>query len=139
MNFKTIKKQLYSALSGLLAGTMLLPTLAGTFIPTSFAAQISDYHDPAKGRLQSSNRTVEFDVNAVIRQETFICNNCEKPTMFTIYCVPEYTRSGQTSTNNNVTYSDGTSFDGNYTGNVDHGLPGVDAFYTSYHWGATRF
>ncbi len=123
-----------SFIAGILSLATLLSMLPTALLPTAFAAQTSDYHDPAKGWLQSSNRTVEFDVNSVIRQETFLCHVCDKDTMFTIYRVPEYTRSGQTARNNNVSYSDGTSDDGTQKGNVDTGLPGSDSIYTGYHW-----
>jgi len=123
-----------SFIAGILSLATLLSMLPATLLPTAFAAQTSDYHDPEKGWLQSSNRTVEFDVNAVIRQETFFCHGCDRDTMFTIYRVPEYTRSGQTARNNNVSYSDGTSDDGKQKGNLDTGLPGSDSIYTGYHW-----
>lgn len=123
-----------SFIASILSLATLLSMLPATLLPTAFAAQTSDYHDPAKSWLQSSNRTVEFDVNAVIRQETFLCHGCDKETMFTVYRVPEYTRSGVTALNHNVAHSDGASFNGDSTGNVDSGLPGVDSKYTGYHW-----
>ena len=60
------------------------------------------------------------------------------PTSNISYRVPEYTRTGETAYNRGVYYSDGTLIDGKGKGNLDDGTPGVDAFYTGYHWSATR-
>ena len=59
---------------------------------------------------------------------------CAKDTTVLTYRVPEYTRSGETALNRGVRFSDGTLVGGKSTGNLDSGTPGVDAFYTGYHW-----
>ena len=55
-----------------------------------------------------------------------------------VYRVPEYTKSGDSALNREVMYSDGTKISGEGTGNVDSGTPGVDAYFSGYHWSATR-
>ena len=105
----------------------LLPTAA-------FAGQVDDYHDPAEHWMTSSNRTNQLDVNSVVTQETIHCFNCGKDVQATVWRVPEYTRDGVTALTRNVKYSDGTTMDGQGTGLVNDGTPGVDATYTGYHW-----
>ena len=99
-----------------------------------FAAQSNEYTDPADVWLEASGRTNEFDVNATITYETQFCFVCMMETSMMNYRVPEYTKSGETALNHNVMYSDGTCIDGVSTGNIDDGDPGVDSFYTGYHW-----
>ena len=70
----------------------------------------------------------------MVRQETFHCCICDKNTLFTIQRTPEYTKSGESVLNRGVMYSDGTCIDGKSRGNVDSGVPGVNATYTGYHW-----
>ena len=105
-----------------------------TLIPAAYAAQNSDYIDPADSWLSSNNRTNELDVNATTTYETSYCTVCEKDTLGITYRVPEYTKSGETALNRGVKYSDGTLIDGFGSGNLDDGTPGVDAFFTGYHW-----
>ena len=62
------------------------------------------------------------------------CTVCERDTLGLTYRVPEYTKSGETALNRGVKYSDGTLIDGSGTGNLDDGTPGVDAFFTGYHF-----
>jgi S-layer homology domain. len=116
-------------LSLLLAAVMLF-----SIVPTAFAAQGSDYHDPAEHWKESNNRTVELDVNAHVSHETFFCAECGKTTSFTAFRTPEYTRDGKTALTRNVLYSDGTMTDGSTKGSILDGTPGKDAFYTGYHW-----
>ena len=108
--------------------------IMATLIPAAYAAQNSDYIDPADSWLSSNNRTNELDVNATTTYETSYCTVCEKDTLGITYRVPEYTKSGETALNRGVKYSDGTLIDGFGTGNLDDGTPGVDAFFTGYHW-----
>ncbi len=109
--------------------------MASLFVPTSvMAAQSNEYVDPADSWLSSNNRTNELDVNATITNETQYCGVCQKDTSVLTYRVPEYTRSGETAKNRDVMWSDGTKIDGFNRGNLDDGTPGVDAFYTGYHW-----
>lgn len=112
--------------------------MMSTFVPNVFAAQSNEYVDPADSWLSSNNRTNELDVNATTTYETQRCLVCEKYTSVLTYRVPEYTKSGQTALNRDVQYSDGTKIDGEGRGNLDDGTPGVDAYYTGYHWSATR-
>ncbi len=116
-------------LSLLLAAVMLF-----SLVPTAFAAQGSDYYDPAEHWKTSNNRTVELDVNAHVSHETFSCAECGKVTSFTVWRTPEYTADGQTALTRNVQYSDGTMIDGSTKGSILDGTPGKDAFYTDYHW-----
>lgn len=100
----------------------------------AFAAQENGYHDPAEHWLTANNRTNELDANAVVTQETFYCSVCRQPTSFTTWRTPEYTRDGVTAMSRNVKYSDGTCIDGESVGIILDGTPGVDAYYTGYHW-----
>ncbi len=108
--------------------------MLSSFAPAVFAAQSNDYVDPADVWLSSNNRTNELDVNATTTYETLYCAVCEKDTYGITYRVPEYTKSGETALNRGVKYSDGTLIDGEGTGNLDNGTPGVDAHYTGYHF-----
>ena len=115
--------------------SMLLAVIlaAGTLPVSVFAAQKSDYEDPADHWLSTSNRTNELDMNATITYETEFCGICNKSTVLMTYRVPEYTRSGETAMNHNVFFSDGANSDGSAYGNPDSGTPGVNAYYTGYH------
>ena len=109
--------------------------MMATFIPSVFAAQSNEYTDPAEIWLSSNNRTNEFDVNATTTYETQYCAVCRKNTAVMCYRVPEYTKTGETALNRGVKFSDGTMLDGENIGNLDSGTPGIDAYYTGYHWG----
>ena len=119
-----------SVLSALLAAVFLL----GSAPQVTFAAQSSEYTDPADNWLKANGRTNELDANATTTYETGYCTVCERDTLGLTYRVPEYTKSGETALNRGVKYSDGTLIDGNGTGNLDDGTPGVDAFFTGYHF-----
>ena len=123
----TMKKKRFLSL-------LLALALCVGMIPAAQAAQVNGYHDPAEHWLSAVGRTNELDANAVVTHETFNCANCGKPTSFLIYRTPEYTRDGRTAYNRGVKYSDGTLIDGEGHGNVNDGTPGVDAYYTGYHW-----
>lgn len=126
----TMKKHtLKSAISILLISIMALAA-----IPTAYAAQVSNYVDPADAWLTTGNRTNELDMNAATTYETQYCCYCRKETTMLTYRVPEYTKSGTTALNRGVKYSDGTLLDAVGRGNLDDGLPGVDAYYTGYHF-----
>ena len=109
-----------------------------SLMPTVLAAQSNEYVDPADSWLTSNSRTNEFDVNSTITNETQYCCVCRKDTSVLTYRVPEYTKTGETALNRDVKYSDGTCLDGVSKGNLDIGTPGVDAYYTGYHYSATR-
>lgn len=104
------------------------------FVPTAFASQEDNYHDPADKWLSAVNRTNELDVNSVVTHETNYCAECKMHTSFQVWRTPEYTRDGQTAQTRNVKYSDGTMTDGESVGTILDGTPGVDATYTGYHW-----
>lgn len=123
-----------SVLSALLAICMLL-SMAPV---TTFATQSNEYMDPADIWMTTGSRNNELDSNATVTEETQYCMFCEKETLFIVYRVPEYTKSGESALNRGVKFSDGTCIDGITEGNLDDGLPGVDAYYTGYHWSATR-
>lgn len=103
-------------------------------LPSAFAAQENGYHDPAEHWLTANDRTNELDANAVVTHETFTCCVCEKKTSFLVWRTPEYTRDSVTALSRNVLYSDGTMVDGEGKGTILDGTPGVDAYYTGYHW-----
>ncbi|MBR3934037.1 MAG: hypothetical protein IKJ68_09045, partial [Clostridia bacterium] len=125
-----LKNKTKSILSAFLAVCMLL-----SISPvTTFAAQSNEYVDPAENWLSSNGRTNELDVNATTTYETQYCCVCNMQTTVLTYRVPEYTRSGETALNRDVKYSDGTKIDGENSGNTDSGTPGVDAYYTGYHY-----
>ncbi len=105
-----------------------------SLMPTVLAAQSNEYVDPADSWLTSNSRTNEFDVNSTITNETQYCCVCRKDTSVLTYRVPEYTKTGETALNRDVKYSDGTCLDGVSKGNLDIGTPGVDAYYTGYHY-----
>lgn len=113
---------------------LLTLTLCLGMIPTASAAQQNSYHDPVEHWQQASNRTNELDVNAIVTHETFYCATCRENTDFTVWRVPEYTRSGETALNRNVKYSNGMCIDEVTVGSLDAGVPGENAYYTGYHW-----
>lgn len=125
----TNKTHIRRGLAGLLTVVMLF-----SLVPAAFAAQENGYHDPAEHWLTANNRTNELDANAVVTRETGTCHECGKPTLFKTFRVPEYTRDGQTAMLRNVRYSDGTTLDGEGKGAVNDGIPGVNAYYTGFHW-----
>lgn len=127
---KNIKSKLKRILSAVMAAGMAMSLVS----PPTFAAQSNEYVDPAECWLESSGRTNELDVNATTTYETNYCPVCDMQTMVLTYRVPEYTKSGETALNRGVMYSDGTTIDGYGKGNVDDGTPGVDAYYTGYHY-----
>ena len=109
-------------------------TLMSLLPSAAFAGQVDDYHDPAAHWMTSSNRTNQLDINSVVTQETLHCYICGTDTPFTVWRVPEYTRDGASALMRNVQFSDGTTVDGSGTGAVNDGTPGVDAYYTGFHW-----
>lgn len=113
---------------------LLTMAISISLVPAAFAAQSNEYVDPADNWLSSNNRTNELDVNATITNETQYCNVCKKFTSVLTYRVPEYTKTGETALNRGVRYSDGTCIDGVSKGNLDNGTPGIDAYYTGYHF-----
>lgn len=117
-----------------LISLLLALALTMSLVPAAFAAQENGYHDPAEHWMTANNRTNELDANAVVTHETFKCAICEKNTSFTIWRTPEYTKDGLTALTRNVLYSDGTLVGGEGTGAILDGTPGVDAYYTGYHW-----
>ena len=125
------KQSIRTIFSGFLTAVMLIGTLPSI---TVNAAQINEYVDPADTWITSNGRSNELDFNATVTQETVYCCVCNKDTVNLTYRVPEYTKSGSTALNRGVMFSDGTMTDGVTKGNVDDGLPGVDASYTTYHW-----
>lgn len=127
-----MNKTMKSIISALLAISTLFSMVPLTV--TTYAAQSNEYVDPADRWLPSSGRTNEFDVNATTTYETQFCTVCNRDTTVLTYRVPEYTKSGETALNRGVQYSDGTCMDGESRGNLDDGVPGVDAYYTAYHW-----
>ena len=117
-----------------LISLLLALALTMSIMPMAFAAQENGYHDPAEHWLTANNRTNELDANAVLTHETFYCAVCEKPTSFSAWRTPEYTRDGASALTRNVMYSDGTMVGGEGMGSILDGTPGVDAVYTGYHW-----
>lgn len=124
-----------------LVSVFLAVVMLSCLIPSAdvFAAQSNAYVDPVDVWLHTNNRTGELDANATVTYTTGNCSICGHDTPQTVYRVPEYTRSGETALNHGVKYSDGAGIGGEDHGNVDSGTPGVDAYYTGYHWSATRF
>lgn len=100
---KTKHFSMKSVISMLLA----IILVAGTLPVSVFAAQKSDYEDPADNWLKTNNRTNELDMNATVTYETQWCPVCNKHTTVLTYRVPEYTKSGQTAMNHGVKWSDG--------------------------------
>lgn len=129
-----IRNKAKHILSAALSAVMLL----GSMPTLTFAAQVNEYVDPADIWVSANGRTNELDMNATVTQETSHCAVCNRDTLTLTYRVPEYTKSGETALNRGVKYSDGTLINGNGTGNLDDGTPGVDTSYTGYHWSATR-
>ena len=127
-------KTKHFSMKSVISMMLALVIIAGTLPVSVFAAQSNEYVDPADNWLSSNNRTNELDVNATITNETAYCNVCKKFTSVLTYRVPEYTKTGETALNRGVRYSDGTCIDGVSKGNLDNGTPGVDAYYTGYHF-----
>ena len=117
-----------------LLSLLLVVVMALSLVPSAFAAQDNSYHDPAEHWMEALNRTNELDANAIVTHETFRCTVCGQNTSFTVWRVPEYTRDGVTALSRNVLYSDGTMVDGEGKGTILDGIPGVDAYYTGWHW-----
>lgn len=117
-----------------LVSALLTIALLVSLMPTALAGQVDDYHDPAKHWMQAANRTNELDINSVVTHETFLCATCQKIADFTIFRVPEYTRTGETAMNRGVKYSNGICIDEVTQENLDTGIPGQTAYYTGYHW-----
>ena len=130
-----MRNKIKRILAAVMAAGMTLSVIPS--IP-AFAAQSNEYVDPADVWIEANGRTSEFDINATVTTGTMFCPVCDMPTSNISYRVPEYTRTGETAYNRGVYYSDGTLIDGKGNGNLDDGTPGVDAFYTGYHWSATR-
>lgn len=59
-------------------------------VPSAFAAQEDNYHDPAEHWMEALNRTNELDANSVVTIETFNCCECGQATSFEVFRVPEY-------------------------------------------------
>lgn len=131
MNKKTNRVKFKNAFSMLLASIMLVGTFPSLNV---HAAQVNEYIDPVDVWVSANGRTNELDMNATVTQETNYCAVCDRDTLTLTYRVPEYTKSGETALNRGVKFSDGTLIDGEGTGNLDDGIPGVDAFYTGYHF-----
>lgn len=113
---------------------LVLIAVVSLFSGTALAAQVDEYHDPAEHWLTALNRTDELDVNATVTYETFYCDLCKQNTSFMVWRTPEYSRDGVTALSRNVRISDGTCVDGESTGVIFDGTPGVDAYYTGFHW-----
>ena len=118
----------------ILSGALAAVTLLGTMPMVSYAAQSNEYVDPADVWMEANGRTNEFDINATITYETVYCPVCDMETTQLTYRVPEYTKSGETALNRGVKFSDGICLDGVTEGNVDGGTPGIDAYFTGYHY-----
>ena len=112
---------------------LLVAAFCMGLMPAAFAEQVL-YRDPAEHWKKAANRTNELDVNSVATTETFFCPICQKPTAFTVWRAPEYTRDGQTALSRNVKYSDGMMLGGQTMGTILDGVPNVDSTYTGYHW-----
>ena len=113
---------------------LILITVVSLFSGTALAAQVDEYHDPAEHWLTALDRTNELDVNSTVTYETFYCGVCKQNTSFIVWRTPEYSRDGVTAMSRNIRLSDGTCIDGVSTGIILDGTPGVDAYYTGYHW-----
>lgn len=118
-------------MTALMLVTVLVVSMFST---TALAVQEDSYHDPAEHWLSAVNRTNELDANATVTSETFNCSVCKKPTSFTVWRTPEYSKDGKTALSRNVKFSDGTCIDEESVGVILDGTPGVDAYYTGYHW-----
>ena len=75
---KTKHFSMKSVISMLLAVILV----AGTLPVWVFAAQKSDYEDPADNWLKTNNRTNELDMNATVTYETQWCPVCNKDTVY---------------------------------------------------------
>ena len=113
---------------------LILITVVSLFSGTALAAQVDEYHDPAEHWLTALDRTNELDANSTVTYETFYCGVCKQNTSFIVWRTPEYSRDGVTAMSRNIRLSDGTCIDGVSTGIILDGTPGVDAYYTGYHW-----
>lgn len=131
-------KKSKSVISLLLAMVIVMGLVPAAGPVITYAAQSNEYVDPADVWMSANGRTNELDINATITYETLTCYFCNKDTTVMVYRVPEYTKSGETAYNHGVQYSDGTLTGGVGYGNIDSGTPGKNAYYTGYHWSATR-
>ena len=108
-----MRNKIKRILAAVMAAGMTLSVIPSI---TTYAAQSNEYVDPADVWIEANGRTSEFDINATVTTGTMFCPVCDMPTSNISYRVP----------------------DGKGKGNLDDGTPGVDAFYTGYHWSATR-
>ena len=101
-----------------LTALFLVMAVMLSLVPSAFAAQEDNYHDPAEHWIEALNRTNELDANSTVTIETFNCCECGQATSFQVFRVPEYTRNGETALTRNVKYSDGTCLDGESKGDL---------------------
>lgn len=134
MKNRNEKRQSVRGSTRMIAMFLAVLTLLFSVPVNSFGGQQNSYHDPAEHWVNSSNRTNLLDSNAVVTRETFRCINCKKTTLFKVFRTPEYTKDGNTALLRNVKYSDGMMTDGVTMGVLNAGTPGVDGYYTGYHW-----
>ena len=80
-----------------LMALLLALVLCVGMMPSAFAAQEDNYHDPAEHWIEALNRTNELDANSTVTIETFNCCECGQATSFQVFRVPEYTRNGETA------------------------------------------
>lgn len=113
---------------------LLALALCLSFVPSAFAAMDGEYRDPAVNWKRAMNRTNELDANALVTESTAMCHVCGNTTQFKSFRVPEYTTNGETAYIRGAYYSDGTTKDGSATVPLMDGIPGVNAYYTGYHW-----
>ena len=59
-----------------LAALLLVAAVMLSLVPSAFAAQEDNYHDPAEHWMEELNRTNELDANSVVTIETFNCCEC---------------------------------------------------------------
>ncbi len=129
-----MKKTTRGRISRAAALLLIMALMLSMFTFPAFAGQENGYHDPAEHWQSSGGRGDDLDANAVVTREVSNCVVCGRKTTFTVWRVPEYSRDGVTALSRNVLYSDGTMRDGESTGSILSGLPGVNATYTGYHW-----
>lgn len=116
---------------------LVLVLVVSLFSTTAFAAMDGEYRDPAVNWKRAMGRTNELDSNSLATQGSGYCYVCAMNTQFETFRVPEYTTNGETALLRGAYYSDGTTKDGSSTVSIMDGIPGVNAFYTGYHWTKT--
>ena len=72
-----------------LTALFLVMAVMLSLVPSAFAAQEDNYHDPAEQWVGALNRTSQLDVNSSVTIEACNCCECGRATSLQVFGVPE--------------------------------------------------